>query len=192
MNDCDAIDTLVTPYIDGELGDGERGIVSSHLRRCLACRERVEAESTVRQLVRSGAAASRAAGREPDWRPRVYGLGRPAPRIPRTALLTGAAAAAIAAILFLVRPTPIAAVGMIGDSQCGERHRYTSSDGENRLCTLNCVAHGAEFVLVADNTVYTIRNQDFPELAAFADVRVAISGTVGGQAITISRIAPAR
>lgn len=192
MNDCDAIDTLVTPFVDGELGGAESRMVSAHLRSCSACRVRVEAESTARQLVRCEAAVSHAAGREPDWRPRVYRLGRPAPAVPRTALLTGAAAAVIVAVVLLVRPAPIAAVGMIGDSQCGEKHRYTASNVDNRRCTLNCVARGAEFVLVADNAVYTIRNQDFPELAAFADVRVAISGTLGGQAITISRIAPAR
>ena len=38
MNDCDAIETLVTPYVDGELGEAERGIVANHLRRCAACR----------------------------------------------------------------------------------------------------------------------------------------------------------
>ncbi len=191
MNDCDAIDTLVTPYVDGELKEAERGIVSAHLRHCTACHERVEAESAARQMVRSVAAASHAAGREPEWRPRVYRLGRPAPTVSQTALLTGAAAAAIAAAVLLVRPAPIAAVGMIGDSQCGERHRYTTAGGDNRRCTLNCVARGAEFVLVADNAVYTIRNQDFQELASFADVRVSISGPVGGRVITISRIAAA-
>ena len=44
MNDCDAIETLVTPYVDGELGNAERGIVANHLRRCAACSERVDAE----------------------------------------------------------------------------------------------------------------------------------------------------
>jgi len=185
MNDCDAIETLVTPYVDDQLGEAERGIVANHLRRCAACSERVGAEVITRQVLRTEAAASRAMGQEPAWRPRVYRLGRPGPSLSQAALVAGAA---IASVVWLVRPVPIAAVGIIGDSQCGEKHRYAAAAGDNGRCTLNCVARGAEFVLVADNEVYTIRNQDFPELAAFADARVAISGTRGGQAITISRI----
>ena len=70
MNDCDAIDTLVTRYVDDELGEAERGIVANHLRRCAACSERVDAEVITRQVLRTEAAASRVMGQEPAWRPR--------------------------------------------------------------------------------------------------------------------------
>jgi anti-sigma factor RsiW len=48
---CASIDSLVTPYIDGELGAAERERVAQHLGRCGACRSRVEAEQSVRELV---------------------------------------------------------------------------------------------------------------------------------------------
>ena len=44
MNDCDAIDTLVTPYVDGELEGGRTRDCVGPPAHCTACRERVEAE----------------------------------------------------------------------------------------------------------------------------------------------------
>src|SRR4051812_10367196 len=52
MHSCEAIDPLVTPYVDGELPPSDRETVSSHLRLCAPCHSRVAAERAVRNLIR--------------------------------------------------------------------------------------------------------------------------------------------
>jgi len=51
MPDCQSIDLLVTPYVDGELTASERAHVDEHLRVCGPCHSRVGAERAVRTLV---------------------------------------------------------------------------------------------------------------------------------------------
>src|SRR3954471_18656775 len=53
MSKCQAIDPLVTPYVDGELAGAERVLVDEHLHRCPPCQSRVAAESAIRDLVRA-------------------------------------------------------------------------------------------------------------------------------------------
>lgn len=52
MRSCDALDPLVTPYIDGELPDDDRRAVEAHLRACAPCHSRVIAERAVHELIR--------------------------------------------------------------------------------------------------------------------------------------------
>src|SRR5262245_23017559 len=52
MPSCSSIDSLVTPYIDGELAAADRALVDQHLTRCAPCRSRVAAEQSVRELMR--------------------------------------------------------------------------------------------------------------------------------------------
>jgi anti-sigma factor RsiW len=51
MPNCQAIDPLVTPYVDRELPDADRQRVDEHLRVCAPCHSRVAAEQAVRDLV---------------------------------------------------------------------------------------------------------------------------------------------
>jgi anti-sigma factor RsiW len=51
MNSCHSIDSLLTPFIDGELADADRRAVEDHLRRCAPCHTRETAERAVRTLV---------------------------------------------------------------------------------------------------------------------------------------------
>ena len=51
MNSCHSIDSLLTPFIDGELADADRRSVEDHLRRCPPCHSRAAAERAVRTLV---------------------------------------------------------------------------------------------------------------------------------------------
>jgi anti-sigma factor RsiW len=51
MPNCQAIDPLVTPYVDHELPDADRLKVDAHLRVCAPCHSRVAAEQAVRNLV---------------------------------------------------------------------------------------------------------------------------------------------
>jgi anti-sigma factor RsiW len=68
MPNCQAIDPLVTPFVDGELADSERHLVEDHLRKCPPCHSRVAAERAVHELIRA----------------RVTGLGVSAPQPLRT------------------------------------------------------------------------------------------------------------
>jgi hypothetical protein len=89
-----------------------------------------------------------------------------------------------------LRPTPVVAVGVIGDSICAHDHRgfTTRFNVDDRECTLGCVKVGAEFVLVTDTQIYRIDNQQLPELASFASRRVQIKGKLDGDRIVVASI----
>jgi anti-sigma factor RsiW len=65
MPNCQIIDALVTPYVDGQLPDADRRAVDQHLSVCPPCFSRVEAERAVHELIgarRAQLAAPRASG----------------------------------------------------------------------------------------------------------------------------------
>jgi anti-sigma factor RsiW len=51
MSDCRSIEALVTPYVDGELPEGERRHLDAHLAACPPCYSRVAAERAVREAL---------------------------------------------------------------------------------------------------------------------------------------------
>src|SRR5262245_4984907 len=51
MPSCREVDSLVTPYVDGEATAAERAIVDAHLAACPPCRERAAAEGAIRQAL---------------------------------------------------------------------------------------------------------------------------------------------
>src|SRR5262245_43507728 len=51
MPDCSSIDPLITPYVDGQLADGERDVVEQHLRKCPPCHSRASAEMAIQHLL---------------------------------------------------------------------------------------------------------------------------------------------
>jgi anti-sigma factor RsiW len=53
MPDCQRIENLVTPFVDGELAGADRDAVADHLRRCAPCHSRVAAEQAVRAVIRA-------------------------------------------------------------------------------------------------------------------------------------------
>jgi anti-sigma factor (TIGR02949 family) len=53
MPNCQSIDPLVTPYVDGELPGGDAAAIEQHLRACPPCHSRVAAEQAVRALIRT-------------------------------------------------------------------------------------------------------------------------------------------
>jgi anti-sigma factor RsiW len=55
--DCQEIDPLVTPFIDGELPDADRVAVAAHLCVCPPCHSRVTAEQAVHELIHTRRAA---------------------------------------------------------------------------------------------------------------------------------------
>jgi anti-sigma factor RsiW len=186
---CQMLDQVITPFIDGECTEMQRAAVVAHLRQCVACRHRVEAESSARQTLHAHAAVARTMGVAPAWRPRVFRLGRPVLPMPAPVLLLLAAVTAGALGFWILRPVTLTAVGVIGDSRCQHEHRPAARFAvTERACTLNCVALGAEFVLVTDTQIYRIRNQEHPELAAFADLPVTVKGHLDGDVITVATL----
>jgi hypothetical protein len=188
MMTCYELDRLITPFIDGESSPAERAAVLAHLDQCSACRVRVEAESTASHVLHAHAAIARTMGVPPAWRPRVFRLGQPTLPIHRTLLIL-AAIAGIALAGWWLRPAPVLAVGVIGDSFCEHEHRFSARfNVGDRACTLGCVKAGAEFVLVTETQVYRIGNQQLPELAAMANRRVTMSGTVKNGRLLVARV----
>jgi Putative zinc-finger len=188
---CHELDELVTPFIDGERTEEERTEVLAHLRQCQGCRFRVEAESTAKHVLHAHAAVARTMGVAPAWRPRVFRLGKPALPVPPTLMLLVAVIGA-GLLGFWLRPTPVMAVGVIGDSFCQHEHRFTTRfNVDEHTCTLGCVERGAEFVLVTDTQVYRIHNQQLLELAVFANRRVKVKGTWDGDRIVVASMAAA-
>jgi anti-sigma factor RsiW len=53
MLNCQSLDPLVTPFIDGELPDADRLAVAAHLSHCPPCHSRVVAEQAVHELIRT-------------------------------------------------------------------------------------------------------------------------------------------
>jgi anti-sigma factor RsiW len=187
MSECHVIDHLITAFVDNEISESQRTAVVAHLAECRVCRTEVEAESTARHVLRAHAAVARTMGVTPAWRPAAFRLGRPALVLPGP-MVAGVLVAALVIGAVLLRPTAAQAVGVIGDSVCAATHPHAPGDAESRECVVNCVAHGAHFVLVSGQTVYRIENQEFPDLATFANVAVRVTGTIGSDAIRVSRV----
>ena len=53
MPNCQKIEPLVTPFVDGELPDTDRRTIEEHLRVCPPCHSCVEAERQVHDLIRT-------------------------------------------------------------------------------------------------------------------------------------------
>ena len=100
-----------------------------------------------------------------------------------------------AAVLFAAAPLAGAADktwnGTISDSMCGMKHQTAEHDGKKMTeaeCTKACVKNGAKYVFVAGNKVYQIANQDFSGLDDHAGHKVALTGEMKGDSITVSKI----
>src|SRR5476649_746079 len=57
MPNCQTIDPLITPFVDGELPVADRRGVEAHLRACPPCHSRVAAERAVHALMQQRRAA---------------------------------------------------------------------------------------------------------------------------------------
>ena len=74
MTDCQQIDPLVTPYIDGDISPADRDRVDRHLRACPGCHGRVSAEQAMRALVCARRATLAGGGVPPALRARCASL----------------------------------------------------------------------------------------------------------------------
>ena len=95
-----------------------------------------------------------------------------------------------AAILFTVAPIVSAAdktwTGTISDSKCAAKHeKATEADAS---CVTKCASGGAKYVFMAGGKTYEIANQDFAALKDHGGHKVALTGEMKGNSITVSKI----
>jgi len=99
-----------------------------------------------------------------------------------------------AAIVFAGMPLLTAAEtldGVISDARCNGKHskaEHGSQEESDASCVTKCVSGGQKYVFVSSGKTYQIANQDFKELKAHGGHKVALTGDVKGDAITISKI----
>ena len=81
--------------------------------------------------------------------------------------------------------------GKISDSKCGAKHAMGEHGKKmtDRECTEICVKGGAKYVFSSKGKVYQIANQDNADLATHAGHTVKLTGSMKGDAITVSKIA---
>jgi hypothetical protein len=74
--------------------------------------------------------------------------------------------------------------GTVSDAMCGAKH-----DGDPVACTKKCEDGGSKLVVVANGKVYNTDQQD--KLKGHEGAAVKVTGTVKGDAITITDVADA-
>lgn len=99
-----------------------------------------------------------------------------------------------AAILFAAAPALAADKtmnGTIGDAKCCAKHskaEHGSQTDSDHECVNKCVAGGSKYVFVSGSKTYEIANQDFAGLKDHAGHKVALTGEVKGDSVTVSKI----
>jgi hypothetical protein len=77
--------------------------------------------------------------------------------------------------------------GVVSDAMCGAKHNTASDDAA--ACVKKCEDGGSKLVVVAGSKVYTTDDQD--KLKGLEGKSVKVTGTVKGDALTISSVAEA-
>jgi anti-sigma factor RsiW len=98
MDECRRVCALITPYLDGTIGTGERADVERHLSACPPCRDRADEERGGRTVLRGCAVRLRDASLPPGLRSRCEALARDHTRtrvVPGWRLLVPAALTAV-------------------------------------------------------------------------------------------------
>ena len=100
-----------------------------------------------------------------------------------------------AAIVFATAPALLAAdktmSGTISDAKCGAKHspaEHGSQADSDHDCVNKCVAGGSKYIFVSGGKTYQVANQDFAGLKDHAGHKVALTGEVKGDAVTVSKI----
>ncbi|HXG89671.1 MAG TPA: zf-HC2 domain-containing protein [Vicinamibacterales bacterium] len=102
MSDCRRIESLLTPYVDGEASPADVAMVDAHISQCPVCQDRVVSERVGRMLVRARA-AHLAIAAPPGLRTRIVATLEPTPkRALRWRGRLSALAAAAAVVVLLV------------------------------------------------------------------------------------------
>jgi hypothetical protein len=85
--------------------------------------------------------------------------------------------------------------GQISDSMCKAKHEE-AAEGAGKMadhdCTVSCVKGGSKYVLISDGRIYQITNQTLADVEKLAGQAVKITGDVKGDAITVTKVEPAK
>ena len=102
-----------------------------------------------------------------------------------------------AAIVFAAAPALMAEektlTGSLSDDKCNGKHskdEHGATQAGDHDCATKCVTGGAKNVFVSADgkTIYKIANQDFAGLKIHAGHKVALTGDLKGDTITVSKI----
>ena len=110
MTDCDQIDLLITPYVDGDISSANAVVVNRHIQRCRVCGGRVQAERAVQALMRERRATLVSTPPSPALRVRCAALASTHPRLVVPPWRAHLKLLAVAASLVLV----VAGAGLYG------------------------------------------------------------------------------
>ena len=81
--------------------------------------------------------------------------------------------------------------GVVSDSMCGAKHMMEGSAAD---CTRACVGKGSKYAFVVGEKVYTLDTADqktLDQLNKLAGEKAKVTGTVNGDTIQVSSVAPA-
>ena len=103
-----------------------------------------------------------------------------------------------AAIVFAAAPVLMAAeektlTGSLSDAKCNAKHskdEHGATMAGDHDCATKCITGGEKNVFVSADgkTTYKIANQDFAGLKTHAGHKVALTGDLKGDTITVSKI----
>jgi hypothetical protein len=102
-----------------------------------------------------------------------------------------------AAMMFAAAPALAAEktmTGTISDAKCNGAHKkaeHGSQMDSDHDCANACVKGGSKYVFVSGGKTYAIANQDDADLAAHAGHKVALTGDLKGETITVTKVAMA-
>ena len=100
----------------------------------------------------------------------------------------------VAAALFVASPALAAEKtwnGTISDAKCNGTHHkaeHGSQADSDHDCVTKCVEGGSKYVFISGGKTYQIANQDFAALKDHGGHKVALSGEMKGDTITVSKV----
>lgn len=99
------------------------------------------------------------------------------------------------AILFSAAPALVAAEktwdGVLSDAKCAGKHskdEHSATAKGDHDCATKCIAGGQKAVFVSGGKTYQVANQDFAGIKDHAGHKIALTGEMKGDSITISKI----
>jgi hypothetical protein len=79
--------------------------------------------------------------------------------------------------------------GVVSDSMCGVNHMAKNMNSAD--CLRMCVKKETKYALVVDKKVYTLEGHE-AELDKYAARKVTLQGTVNGETVNVTSVAPAK
>ncbi len=110
-------------------------------------------------------------------------------KLQRLSLLAFIAFAAVSAVAASKSQT---LTGEVSDSMCGAQHMMKGKAGD---CARACVGKGSSYALVIGDKVYSLHPSDKgaqDELGKLAGEKATVTGTLDGETVEVSKVAPAR